>query len=134
MSDRPEVTIDIQLRFGDTDKLGHINNAAFASFAEVGRLALLKSLGLETASLILARLAIDFRQQVRLSDACAVTTRVESVKNSSVVLSQTLTANGVVAAEFEAVVVWFDYHEQRPVRVPEAARAALLVGSRSSAR
>lgn len=134
MSDRLAFTVPIQLRFGDTDKLGHINNAAFASFAEVGRLALLRSVGLDGASLILARLAIDFRRQVLLSDECFVTTGVASIGNSSVVLTQTLTADGEVAADFEAVVVWFDYVEQRPVRIPEAARAALTVGSRSPAR
>ena len=36
---------DIQMRFGDTDALGHVNNASYASYAEVARLeALLTSL------------------------------------------------------------------------------------------
>src|SRR5690606_19653126 len=86
VSDLPTVTIPSQLRLGDTDKLGHINNAAYASFAEVGRLAFLKSLGIEAPSLILARLAIDFRHQVLLGDECFITTRVVRVGNSSIVM------------------------------------------------
>ena len=127
-------TIPIQLRFGDTDKLGHINNAAYASYAEVGRLEFLRSLGIEAPSLILARLAIDFRRQVVLDDECFITTRVVRVGNSSIVLEQTLTANGEVAADFEAVIVWFDYQQQRPARVPNPVRSALTAGHEPAAR
>lgn len=134
MTDLPSVTIPIQLRFGDTDKLGHINNAVYASYAEVGRMEFLRSLGVDSPSLILARLAIDFRRQVVLGDECSITTSVVRVGNSSIVLAQTLSANGEVAADFEAVIVWFDYQAQRPARVPDAARAALTVGGDPSAR
>lgn len=134
MSDLPAVTVPIQLRFGDTDKLGHINNAAYASYAEVGRLEFLRSLGIHAPSLILARLAIDFRRQVLLGDECFITTRVERVGTSSIVLVQTLTANGAIAADFEAVIVWFDYQEQRPTPVPAAARAALTASHEAPAR
>ena len=33
---------DIQLRWSDTDALGHLNNTSYASFAELGRLDFLK--------------------------------------------------------------------------------------------
>gem|GEM_PF-7071886 len=56
----------IQLRFSDTDRLGHVNNAVFATYAELGRLAFLRELGMTDQGLILARLAIDFLRQVRL--------------------------------------------------------------------
>lgn len=134
MSELPTATIPIQLRFGDTDKLGHINNAVYASYAEVGRLEFLRALGIDAPTLILARLAIDFRRQVVLGDECFITTKVVRVGNSSIVLSQTLSANGEVAADFEAIVVWFDYQAQRPARVPDAARAALTAGRQPPAR
>lgn len=125
MSQHPSHDLRLQLRFGDTDKLGHVNNAVYASYAEAGRLAYFERLGLAAPSVILARLAIDFRRQVVLEDDCTITTRVVRVGNSSIAMTQTLTANGDVAAEFEAVLVWFDYESQRPVRVPEDVRALL---------
>jgi acyl-CoA thioester hydrolase len=134
VSDAPSATVPIQLRFGDTDKLGHVNNAAYASFAEVGRIELLRSLGIAAPSLILARLAIDFRRQVVLDDECSITTSVVRVGTSSIVLAQVLTANGLVAADFEAVIVWFDYEAQRPARVPDAVRAVLTAGREPPAR
>jgi len=118
-------SLPVQLRFGDTDTLGHINNAVYASYAELGRLAFFASLGIEAPGLILARLAIDFRRQVVLGMDCVITTRVVRVGTSSIELAQTLTANGEVAADFQAVIVWFDYAAQQPVRVPDDARAVL---------
>lgn len=134
MSGAPSVTVPIQLRFGDTDKLGHVNNAAYASFAEVGRLELLRSLGIEAPSVILARQAIDFRRQVALGDECSITSSVVEVGNTSITLSQVLRANGLVAADFEAIIVWFDYEAQRPARVPDAVRAVLTAGRAPPAR
>jgi acyl-CoA thioester hydrolase len=134
MSGAPSVTVPIQLRFGDTDKLGHVNNAAYASFAEVGRLELLRSLGIEAPSVILARQAIDFRRQVALGDECSITSSVVEVGNTSITLSQVLRANGLVAADFEVIIVWFDYEAQRPARVPDAVRAVLTAGRAPPAR
>ena len=38
MSDTKVHRTDIQVRFGDTDALGHVNNASFAAYAELARL------------------------------------------------------------------------------------------------
>lgn len=116
----------VQLRFSDTDRLGHVNNAVYATFAELGRLAFLRELGMTDKGLILAHLSIDFLRQVRLEDECVVFTRVVRVGNTSFELAQTLDANGEPAARFKAVVVCFDYATQRPMRVPDDFRRALL--------
>lgn len=117
--------LPVQLRFSDTDKQGHVNNAVYATYAELGRLGFLAELGLSAASLILARLTIDFRRQVRLGDSCTIQTRVASLGRTSFTLEQTLEANGEVAAEFVAVMVWFDYQQQVPVPLPQSVRDAL---------
>ncbi len=38
---------DDKLRFGDLDPLGHVNNAAYATFSESGRVAFVEALGSE---------------------------------------------------------------------------------------
>lgn len=124
----------IQLRFSDTDRLGHVNNAVYATYAELGRLAFVRELGMTDQGLILARLAIDFLRQVRLGDECAVVTRVVRIGETSFTLEQTLSANGEVAARFEAVMVCFDYEAQRPVPVPDAFRRALAGGASAGTR
>jgi len=117
--------LPLQLRFSDTDKLGHINNAVYATYAEVGRLTFLREIGVEVATVILARLAIDFRRQVRLGEDCVIESRVVGIGNSSFELKQTLYANDELAAEFQAVMVWFDYQRQTPAPIPAAVRRLL---------
>lgn len=117
------VTTPLQLRYGDTDALGHVNNAVFASFAEVGRIAFVKEVELPIANFILARIAMDFRRQVYLLDEVTMTTEISHIGNSSITFRQVVFANGEVAAEIEAVAVWFDFETQQPMRVPNEVRA-----------
>ncbi len=116
---------DIQVRFADSDALGHINNATFASYAEIGRLDFLSDYPELVKSLILAHLVIDFRQQVTLNQNVTVDTAVERVGETSVHLRQWVNADDEVSAEIKAVIVHFDYATQRPVPVPDDVRAAL---------
>jgi acyl-CoA thioester hydrolase len=115
----------IQVRFADTDALGHVNNGSYVVFAETGRLDFLRRLGSEARALILAHLAVDFRRQVRFGEAVDVDTWVERVGTTSVTMRQAILADGVLAAEVRSVVVSFDYGAQRPVPWSDAARAAL---------
>ncbi len=121
-------SLPLQLRFSDADGLGHVNNAVFATLAELGRVDMLGRSSLPRPSLILARLAIDYRSQVKLTDDCRIDSWVVAVGNSSFTVRQELHASGRLAAEFEAVVVCFDYQAQRPVRVPDDLRSVLLGG------
>ena len=118
--------LEVQLRFGDTDALGHVNNAAYATFAELGRIDLMQSVSWAEGGPILARIAIDFHAQVRLGSRVVVTTEVTGIRRSSIGLHQEVLADGVKAATVSSVVVWFDYDAQRSVRVPDHVREALL--------
>jgi YbgC/YbaW family acyl-CoA thioester hydrolase len=80
----------IQVRFGDTDRFGHINNASFATYAEIARIELITSLGHPLGGMILAHMAIDFRRQLHVGDALVVWTRVARIGRSSIAMSQAL--------------------------------------------
>ena len=110
--------IEIQVRFADTDAIGHVNNANFAQYAEVGRLAFGTATGQKVTNLILARLAIDFRAQINLGDKVVVRTWVERIGRSSVTMKQTILANGVIAADVGSVMVYFDYDTNRSMEIP----------------
>ncbi len=116
---------DIQVRFSDSDALGHLNNAAFAEYAEIGRLDYLGQFPDLVPSLILAHLGIDFRRQVRLNQLVSVDTAVERIGNTSLHLRQWIYADEDVAAEVRTVVVHFDYEAQKPIPLPPAVRTAL---------
>ncbi|CAA9301239.1 MAG: hypothetical protein AVDCRST_MAG11-850 [uncultured Gemmatimonadaceae bacterium] len=115
----------IQMRFSDTDALGHVNNGSFAVYAETARLALLGELGESFRSLILAHLSVDFRRQVHFGERVEVETEVTKLGTTSVTLQQVVRANGEPAAEVRSVVVLFDYATQRPRPLPSDAREQL---------
>jgi len=120
----PHRTI-LQLRFSDTDALGHVNNIAFASYAETGRVDFLRRLGKSVRSLILANISIDYRKQIAFEDSIAIDTWVESLGRSSITLAQKLWANGELAADIRSVAVHFDYAAGKPVPLTDEIRALL---------
>ena len=135
----------IQVRFGDTDRFGHINNASFATYAEIARIELITSLGYPLGGMILAHMAIDFRRQLHVGDALVVWTRVGRIGRSSIAMTQALVRPsrpeighgpartvplaeapiGDRIADIATVVVTYDYREQRSVPVPDELRARL---------
>ena len=110
MSDPSQIhRVQIQVRFGDTDALGHVNNASFAAYAEIARLEFLTLFGKSVRSLILASLYVDFRRQVKFDESVHVETRVARIGTSSITLEQTVFAGDERAADIKSTVVFFDY-------------------------
>ena len=117
--------IEIQVRFADTDAVGHINNASYATWSELARLRFLQESGNPPMNFILAHLAIDFRRQVDYTDTVDVESRIAAIGNSSFTMTQVVHANGAIAAEVKSVIVSFDYQAQRSVPIPAPFRAWL---------
>lgn len=116
---------ELQMRFSDTDALGHVNNVAYTAYAETGRVDFLRRLGRSMSSLILASVTIDYRRQVTFGESIAIDTWVEALGRSSITLGQTIVAAGERAADVRSVVVHFDYASNRPVELTAAIRAEL---------
>lgn len=116
---------DIQVRFSDTDALGHLNNAAFATYAEIARLEFLSALGRPVTSLILASLTVDYRRQVKYDEVVQVETWVDMLGTSSIAVAHTVFANGERAADVRSVVVHFDYATNKSQPLTEEMRARL---------
>ena len=116
---------DIQVRFNDTDALGHINNTSFALYAEYARVEFLDNLRTGEVYLILAHLSLDFVKQVKFREEVYMLTSVEKMGKTSLTLFQEVYANGEVAAKVRSVVVLFDYGTQKAVRIPDGIREQL---------
>lgn len=116
---------EIQVRFNDTDALGHLNNTAYALYAEQGRVDFLDRFRSEGVYLILAHLSLDFLRQVRFRDSVYVLTRVAKLGRTSITLEQEIFGNDALAALSRSVVVLFDYDAQKPVPFPDEVRTQL---------
>jgi acyl-CoA thioester hydrolase len=109
----------IEIRWRDVDAYLHVNNAVYATYLEEGRDEWLERILGEAGSpwdYVLARVAIDFRRELRLEDeAVVVSCRLERIGNSSLTLREQIrTRDGELAAESEAVLVARDRESGRP--------------------
>jgi acyl-CoA thioester hydrolase len=98
-----------KLRYNDTDRQGHVNNAVYATFFETGRVAFLydKSLALAApgCNFVVARLAIDFRAELYFPGAVDIGTRVIKIGRSSFVVGQGVFKGELCVATAESVGV-----------------------------
>lgn len=110
-------TFEVQLRWSDEDRLGHINNTRYLTFAEDARLAWFegmpsRQIRAASGSVILARVECDFIAQGRapMGARVSVANTVERIGRSSLDLRQLITdAEGTTIASVKAVLVGFDY-------------------------
>jgi acyl-CoA thioester hydrolase len=118
----------VEIRWSDVDAYMHVNNAVYATYLEECRdewvAAALGDAG-DAWDLVLARVAIDFRRELRLEDEeVVVSCRLVRIGNASLTLSeQVRTRDGELAAEAEAVLVVRDRERgrSRPLTQPERA-------------
>lgn len=123
-----EVRIDIRWR--DIDAYGHVNNAVYLNYLEEARDAWVqKVLGplADTWDFVLARVAIDFRNELKQDDgAVVVRCSLDSLGRSSVrTREEVLKLDGSVSAEAASVIVARDPATGRSRALTDVERAAL---------
>jgi acyl-CoA thioester hydrolase len=119
----------VEIRSSDVDAYFHVNNAVYATYLEECRDEWVeKALGDagDSWDLVLARVAIDFRRELRLEDETVfVSCALERIGNSSLTLREQIrTREGELAAEAEAVLVARDRELGHSRPLTEAERGA----------
>jgi len=124
----------VTVRYGDTDRQGHVNNAVFSAFLEAGRVNMLLSakapLNEAGAAFVIAKLVLDFKAEINWPGEVWVGTRVSKVGRSSMTLEQAIYQNGVCAALAENVIVQMDEttRKSRPLHAEAVARLGAMRG------
>jgi acyl-CoA thioester hydrolase len=100
----------VEIRWRDVDAYRHVNNAVYLTYLEECRDEWLEralGTGDETWDFVLARVAIDYRRELRLEDeAVVVRCALDRIGTASVTTRETIsTEGGALAAEAEAVLV-----------------------------
>lgn len=116
-----------KLRYGDTDRQGHVNNAIFATLLETGRIEVLRdtAAGLTEGGRewVIARLSLDFLGEILWPGQVDVGTRVARIGSTSVGMEQALFQDGRIVARAETVIVQMDPTTRRPVALSDEVRA-----------
>ena len=100
----------VEIRWKDVDTYRHVNNAVYLTYLEECRDEWLEralGAGEGTWDFVIARVAIDFRRELRLEDdAVVVRCQLDGIGTSSVrTREEVRTVDGALAAEAEAVLV-----------------------------
>jgi len=117
----------VDVRWRDTDALGHVNHVVFLTYLEEGRDAFYtRAIGSEP-SYVVVHIDLDLRAEVRHSDRrVTVQIAVEKLGTTSLTTRETVvTASGAVAAEATVVTVRWDASLRQPIPFSDAERARL---------
>lgn len=124
-----------KLRYGDTDRQGHVNNAVFSTMLETGRVELLfpgdgTSMSDDGASWVIVRIELDLVGEITWPGSVDIGTRVEKVGRSSVTMHQGLFQDGRAVARAVTVIVQMDEETRgsRPLSEELAERFRALQG------
>ena len=114
-----------KLRYGDTDRQGHVNNVVFGVFFETGRVEIIngRSWRHDQASFVIAHVQIDYVAEIFWPGRVDVGTNIVKVGRSSVSFSQAAFQNTRLVAKAQAVLVYVDNATHRSTPLPDEARA-----------
>lgn len=128
LEDFPARTFD-KLRYGDTDRQGHVNNAVFSTFLESGRVEIVVNPEFpvlrEGASFVIAALHLQFLREINWPGRVDIGTGIRKIGNSSIVFYQQLFQDGQCVAQAETVIVQTDDETRRSTPLTEAGKRNL---------
>jgi acyl-CoA thioester hydrolase len=124
--------IEIDVRWGDMDAQGHLNNTVYFTYCESVRVKLLGEMGARGKvggphGPALVSTSCDFKKQVVYPATLDVGVRVEEIGWRSFRMRYGLFFHGTdeLAATATSVNAWVDYEAGRAIPVPDELRADL---------
>jgi acyl-CoA thioester hydrolase len=125
----------VEVRYGDLDPQGHVNNAKHLTYFEQARIAYLIELGLFTKDqsfmeigVILADVHIAYHAPVYFGQNIKVGVHVSKLGNKSMTWEQNIVDadTGREIARGEVVMVTYNYGEEKTISIPEYWRRKIV--------
>ena len=112
------------LRYGDTDRQGHINNAAYCTLLESGRVDFLfyedgSHIAGEGKSFVIVKLTVDYLQEMNFPGTVDVGSRIISIGSSSFTVGQGIFMKDTCYSTAESVIVLLDEQTRRSTPLPQ---------------
>ncbi len=132
----------IEVRYGDLDPQGHLNNAKYLTYMEQARVSYVKHLGLWNSTsfldvgIILADIHITFHAAVQFGQPVRVGVRVSRLGNKSMDMHYVIedAESGEELASGSSVVVTYDYHKNLAIPIPDEWRRVISAFDKIQAR
>ena len=118
---------EIPVQWGDMDARGHVNNTVYFRYFESSRIALFHSLNvyeeMEASgdAPILVYTHCNFKAPITYPDTIYVGAKITSIEDSKVRITHSMVSKNLnrEVAEGEALVVWYNYHNQKKEIISE---------------
>jgi acyl-CoA thioester hydrolase len=120
-----------KIRFADLDAYGHLNNVAYATYAETGRVDFLAdviegSLKGRGEGWVIAKLTVNFLASAYYPGRVKIGNVIRRIGNSSLTLNQGLFVNGKCFGTCESILVWADPKNEVSRPMPEEVKIILM--------
>ena len=121
----------IEVRYGDLDPQGHVNNAKYLTYFEQARIAYWIQLGIFTKDqsfmeigMILADLHITYLEPIYYGQNIRVGVHISKLGNKSMTWEQNIveTETDQELARGEVIMVAYDYHAEKTIPIPREWR------------
>lgn len=122
-------TIEIKVRFSETDLLGHVNNSNYFVYIEEARIEFLKKVFPEKKrTFVVASVSCDFIRQAFFDQKLMIHTSIVEIGNKSFTLVHEILdkENGHLIAKGQSVVVYFHFQKQKSEALTPDMRERLL--------
>jgi acyl-CoA thioester hydrolase len=130
VADKVVHRIAVDVRWGDLDAFGHVNNTCFHRYIEEARVTWFRALSAdwasETSAPILAAATVNYRRPIGWPASLVVELLAERIGNKSLTLGHRIasaTDPGTLYADGNTVLVWVD-GSGATIALPAAVRAA----------
>ncbi|GMV34815.1 MAG: hypothetical protein AMXMBFR60_26440 [Chloroflexota bacterium] len=117
-----------EVRYGDLDPQGHVNNAKYLTYFEQARIHHFIKMGLFSKDqsfmeigVIVADIHIKYRAPAHYGDNLITGAKISRIGNKSLIVTQSVmdAATGKAMADGEVILVTFDYKSKKTIPVPE---------------
>ena len=117
------------VRFSDTDMIGHVNNVAFAALLESGRTSfghanLFRPVR-QGKLVVMARVEIDYRRELHWPGRVEIGTRIVAIGRSSYAMGQGIFIGDACFATGRTTLVMIDRETRRSTPLPDEFRDML---------
>lgn len=124
---------NIEMRFADLDMMGHVNNAIYFTYMEIGRTKYWKhaiNWDWHKTGVVIGQASIDYITPIFLADKVSMYVRTSRIGRSSFDLEYLIVkdVNGkeITCSKGKTVCVAFDYQTKKPSAIPDKERNKMI--------
>ncbi len=127
-----KTSLPIQIRFGDIDAMGHINNNIYFSYFDLGKTAyfdLIRPMAVSWTEglIVVAHVEVDFLSPIYYKEKIVVETKIKKLGEKSGVFLQQLRSvkNNEIKSRCESVFVAYNASTQSSMLIPDEWREVI---------